>query len=105
MGSDRSYLFVYGSLRRTGSHPMAGYLAGCAGHLGPAGMPGRLYDLGRYPGLIEPAQEGEWVHGEVYVLTDPDTILPVLDGYEGCDPQDGSTDLFKRRRTAVVLES
>lgn len=81
------YLFVYGTLK-----------SACAGHfgcsqrerlqresrlLGAAVMAGRLYDLGRYPGLADAMAPGEEVHGEVVELRDPAAAFQWLDAYEG----------------------
>jgi gamma-glutamylcyclotransferase (GGCT)/AIG2-like uncharacterized protein YtfP len=91
-----STLFVYGTLRPASGHAMARYLAGKSCVVGPARFPGRLYDLGRYPGLREPADEQEWVHGDVVRLREPDETLAVLDRYEGCEPDGASLPLFER---------
>jgi gamma-glutamylcyclotransferase (GGCT)/AIG2-like uncharacterized protein YtfP len=77
-----SYLFVYGTLLRQSRHPMARVLAEQARHLGPAKMRGRLYDLGRYPGMLEPALDTDWVHGDLYNLGEGTTTLAELDAYE-----------------------
>ena len=81
------HLFVYGTLMP--SSP-ADYGRGKrerlvreARLLGPATMPGRLYDLGRYPGLVDGEEPTEIVHGEVVALLDPEASFPWLDAYEG----------------------
>ena len=63
-----NYLFVYGTLRRRSRHPMARRLAELAQFVGPAKIAGRLYDLGRYPGLQEVQSPDDWVQGDVYDL-------------------------------------
>ena len=45
------HLFVYGTLRRGSGHPMSRFLAARARLLAGARVPGRLYDLGGFPGL------------------------------------------------------
>ena len=40
-------------------------------------LPGRLYDLGAYPGLTEARTEQEWVLGDVYELAEPENTLAV----------------------------
>jgi len=81
-------LFVYGTLRRGGSHHRL--LAG-AGFLGAwiSGPHYRMLDMGSYPALVE--GDGAMA-GEVYRI-DPD-MLPALDAYEGCpgDYRRGSVD-------------
>jgi gamma-glutamylcyclotransferase (GGCT)/AIG2-like uncharacterized protein YtfP len=75
-------LFVYGTLLRRSRHPMARFLAERARHLGVAKVRGRLYDLGRYPGMCEPATDADWVHGDLYDLGEGTTTLAELDAYE-----------------------
>jgi gamma-glutamylcyclotransferase (GGCT)/AIG2-like uncharacterized protein YtfP len=76
-----SLLFVYGTLRPFVDIPMAKWLATTSRHLGPAKTRGRLYDLGRYPGLRSARSRGEWVIGDIYRITSP-RVLRVLDRYE-----------------------
>ena len=77
-----TYLFVYGTLLRRSRHPMARFLAERARYVGSAKVRGRLYDLGRYPGMLEPATESDWVHGDLYDLGEGTTTLAELDAYE-----------------------
>lgn len=76
-----SLLFVYGTLRPGVGVPMARWLARVALRVGAARTPGRLYDLGPYPGMTLPRRSREWVHGEVYRVRDIRT-LRALDRYE-----------------------
>lgn len=89
-------LFVYGTLQ-SGSD--AGY--GRAMHerlrqegtlLGPATLAGRLYDLGRYPGVVDPMDAADIVSGELHRLTDPARSFGWLDAYEKIDPEDATAD-------------
>ncbi len=77
-----NHLFVYGTLLRRSRHPMAGLLAEKARYVGAAKVPGRLYDLGRYPGMAPAEGDGEWVHGDVYDLGASGELLAQLDAYE-----------------------
>src|SRR5262245_43804084 len=78
-----AHLFVYGTLLASAGHPMGARLRGEAHLLGPASMQGRLYSLGRYPGLVEADDRTCRVHGEVYALDAPVEALQWLDAYEG----------------------
>jgi gamma-glutamylcyclotransferase (GGCT)/AIG2-like uncharacterized protein YtfP len=51
--------------------------------IGEGSLPGRLYKVDWYPGLVEAATTGERVYGEVYALSDPPRTLRWLDAYEG----------------------
>lgn len=77
-----SYLFVYGTLRRASGHPMARFLAERARFVGEAKTRGKLYELGRYPGLVA-AEDGS-VKGDVFELLDTETLWE-LDRYENGD--------------------
>jgi gamma-glutamylcyclotransferase (GGCT)/AIG2-like uncharacterized protein YtfP len=81
-----NYLFVYGTLRRRSLHPMARRLAETARHVGAARIAGRLYDLGRFPGLKPPRTPEDWVQGDVYALGEnADETLRVMDAYENAE--------------------
>jgi gamma-glutamylcyclotransferase (GGCT)/AIG2-like uncharacterized protein YtfP len=63
-----------------------------------------LFDLGSYPGMTVSEADSQAVIGEVYQLHDPASILPVLDAYEGCGPNDPPPHPYERRRIAVTLD-
>jgi gamma-glutamylcyclotransferase (GGCT)/AIG2-like uncharacterized protein YtfP len=97
-----NYLFVYGTLRRRSRHPMAQRLAGSARHVGAAKIAGRLYDLGRFPGLKEPRSPHDWVHGDVYDLGDnSDITLQEMDAYENAESPPPTP--YQRQLASVLL--
>lgn len=65
--------------------------------LGRARMRGRLYQIGRYPGMKLSMRPDEWVIGELYRLRDPGRTLAILDGYEGSE--------FDRAPSLAILEN
>jgi len=77
------HLFVYGTLRKGSSSKFARLLAEQSDFVGPARVPGRLYDFGRYPGARPSQNREEWITGEIYRLKAPEQILATLDEYEG----------------------
>lgn len=80
------FLFVYGTLKRRSRHPMARRLAQSALHVGAARIAGRLYNLGRFPGLKAPRSPDDWVQGDVYDLGDnAEHILKEMDAYENAE--------------------
>jgi gamma-glutamylcyclotransferase (GGCT)/AIG2-like uncharacterized protein YtfP len=97
-----NYLFVYGTLRRRSRHPMARRLAELAHYIGPAKIAGRLYDLGRYPGLQEPRGPHDWVQGDVYDLGEHAAqTMQEMDAYENAEsPQPA---FFDRQLAQVVI--
>lgn len=94
-------LFVYGTLRPGFDHPMARVLAQRGRLLGRARAAARLYNLGRYPGILEPQGEDDWVHGEVYELRD-DGTLEEMDRYENAESP--LPAFFERRLEPVIME-
>lgn len=93
-------LFVYGTLLRRSAHPMARLLSERGAFLGEARIRGKLYNLGRFPGLT-PAVTEDWVFGDLYDLGEQAAhTLAELDRYEG----DESTPdaLFERQMAEVA---
>ncbi|MCI0684835.1 MAG: gamma-glutamylcyclotransferase [Gemmataceae bacterium] len=101
MTADCRLLFVYGTLLKRSPHPMARYLAERGAWLGAARITGRLYNLGRYPGLIEPANHDDWVHGDLYDLGDrAAATIAELDQYENAESPRPA--YFERQLAEVV---
>ena len=98
-------LFVYGTLRANVAGSMSHLLARQARRDGLARALGQLFDLGRYPGFVPSSQPDAWVHGELFTLDDPSKILPVLDAYEGCSPDDPHPHEFERVQLQVITET
>jgi gamma-glutamylcyclotransferase (GGCT)/AIG2-like uncharacterized protein YtfP len=99
------HLFVYGSLLAKARRPMGQRLGREARQVGEGSLPGRLYKIAWYPGLVETAGEGERVHGEVYALHDPVRSLRWLDAYEGLDATGADQGEYVRRERPVLLVS
>src|SRR5262249_44885157 len=100
-----AYLFVYGTLRPEAGHKMGQFLARRGRLLGPARAPGRLLDLGRFPGMSAARADNEWVHGVVYELDDPAATLALLDRHEGCAPESPQPWWFERALRRATLAS
>src|SRR3972149_11819532 len=73
--------------------------------LGEASIEGKLFSLGKYPGLVEAAGSGARVHGEVYALNAPAASLAWLDAYEGIVPGDGDRNDYQRVERLARLAS
>ncbi|MDJ0841737.1 MAG: gamma-glutamylcyclotransferase family protein, partial [Acidobacteriota bacterium] len=66
------YFAVYGSLMSGLSGPWAKLIAEGLVRLGPCQIPGVLYDLGAYPGLVHGEGDStETVAGELYRVVQP----------------------------------
>ena len=98
------HLFVYGTLLpELAPAGWRGPLSRCV-RVGRGSLPGRLYDLGDYPGLVpDPSATGR-VTGKVLRLPEPEDVLWVLDGYEAFDPADPAGSLFLRLPQEVDLD-
>lgn len=88
-------VFVYGTLMRGQSRFGAlGRLECCV----LARMPGRLYDLGAFPGA---RPGGGWVTGEFVRLAEPCSVLERLDAIEGYMGPDCAGNLYRRELVHV----
>lgn len=95
-------LFVYGTLMRGSSHPMARALEAHANCLGEARYNGRLYLVESYPGVVESPDPGDVVFGDVFALREAG-ILDKLDEYEGCGPDAAQPAEYRRQVEHVTL--
>lgn len=102
-------LFVYGTLKssHTGifGRDKRDRLQRESRMLGAATLPGRLYDLGDYPGLIVSDTANGLVHGEVVELSDPGRSFLWLDAYEGIRPDAPQANEYRREQHSVRLVS
>jgi gamma-glutamylcyclotransferase (GGCT)/AIG2-like uncharacterized protein YtfP len=77
------HLFVYGTLRDGFAGPMARRLKEACGEPVSARVPGRIFDLGDYPGMVAAESPEDRVRGDVFTLPDdPAELLAELDEYE-----------------------
>ena len=89
------HLFVYGTLMRASRSRYARILQARAQFVGEAWTPGRLYNLGRFPGAVFDSGCASRVQGELFLLRHR-VLLAALDAYEGCGGQGTKPDLFYR---------
>jgi gamma-glutamylcyclotransferase (GGCT)/AIG2-like uncharacterized protein YtfP len=89
---------VYGLLRAGESGFERFGLAGAFAPLGPCVIPGLLYDLGTYPGLV--AGQGR-VIGELFEVRDP-SVIPALDAFEDYWPDDPDRSRYDRVRVQLL---
>jgi gamma-glutamylcyclotransferase (GGCT)/AIG2-like uncharacterized protein YtfP len=99
----RPCLFIYGTLMIGSGHAMARRLARESRPVGPGTAPGRLYDLGAYPGAVEAEGAGACIHGQVVRLNHPGRSLSWLDVYEGCGESDTEPHAYRRVLAPVRL--
>ncbi|MBT3070533.1 gamma-glutamylcyclotransferase [Rhodomicrobium sp. Az07] len=100
--AEPKHIFVYGTLMRASRSPYARLLETRARFVGEACAPGRLYNLGRFPGAVFEEAARTRIHGEVFKLNGP-AVLAALDAYEGCAGVGTKPDLFYRTIIEVRL--
>ena len=89
---------VYGLLRSGESGFERFGLAGAFQPLGPCVIPGRLYDLGAYPGLVDGPGE---VIGELFEVRDL-SVMPALDAFEDYWPDDPARSRYERVKVRLL---
>jgi gamma-glutamylcyclotransferase (GGCT)/AIG2-like uncharacterized protein YtfP len=97
------FVFFYGTLmtpfNRAGRQRIDPHLT----YIGRGRISAALFDLGIYPAAV-PASEGR-VLGELYEMTHPDIVLPVLDEIEGYRAAEPEAGLYTRIETRVTLDA
>ena len=98
---DPGHIFFYGTLmsgfalrRRTAVDALLRYV-------GRGSVRGALFDLGPYPAAVR--AEGT-VRGEIYAVTDPAALLPLVDAVECYLPDDPARSEYVRAPARVALE-
>lgn len=91
-------LAVYGTLRTGGGAQAVLGIEGRLDDLGPCLIPGRLMDLGRYPGLLP--GEGR-VRGDLFSFPD-DEALALIDWWEDYMAEDEPASLYLRRTVRLI---
>jgi gamma-glutamylcyclotransferase (GGCT)/AIG2-like uncharacterized protein YtfP len=71
--------------------------------VGPASVPGLLYDLGEYPGAIVDPQSDSRIIGHAFELPASESLIAALDRYEGFDPANRSGSLFIREKREALM--
>ncbi|MHB1696598.1 MAG: gamma-glutamylcyclotransferase family protein [bacterium] len=101
--NNKEYLFVYGTLKRDIGNDMYHLLAKHAKYIDDATWSGKLYLVETYPGAVRSDNPLDAVHGEVFLLNNPDNVLPGLDEYEECSDNFPEPKLYKRIKDKVHL--
>jgi gamma-glutamylcyclotransferase (GGCT)/AIG2-like uncharacterized protein YtfP len=94
-------VFFYGTLMAGFDRRRRAGIDSKLAYVGRGAIRGALFDLGIYPAAI-PAPEG-LVWGEVYAMTDADTVLEALDDIEGYRQDDPDKSLYQRQQADVRL--
>jgi gamma-glutamylcyclotransferase (GGCT)/AIG2-like uncharacterized protein YtfP len=100
----KEYLFVYGSLLNDIQSQMATFLKQEGQYLGEAYIKGKLFDLGRYPGLIYLPKGEKEVFGHLYEIYNPKFCFSILDRYEGIMPNAPESSEYKRENCIIQFQ-
>lgn len=68
-------------------------------------MQGKLYEIEGYPGVVPSNESKDRVVGEVYKISKPENLFPLLDEYEGCSSRFPEPREFVRKVVPVRLEN
>ena len=97
------HLFLYGSLLTgTPDRRLNKQIRRLLRHASPAMIQARLYNLGRYPGVIPSASRTDRVYGRMITLANP-RLLRQLDRYEDYFADEPAKSEFIRVRMAAQL--
>ena len=97
----KQLVFFYGTLMAGFDRRQQAGIEARLAYVGRGLVKAALFDLGLYPAAI-PAPDGH-VWGEVYEVTEPDTVLPALDEIEGYTPEQPDSSLYIRTLVEVTL--
>ena len=102
-GIQCDYLFVYGTLMSGMNNPFAKKLRQSASCLGQAFAHGLLFDYRQeYPCAVASIIKSNRIHGELYLMTETNTLFSDLDIYEDCRCNEPGRSLFIRCLVPIV---
>ncbi len=91
------FIFVYGLLKSMYDNEAARYIRKHCSLIGEGTIPGQLFDLGTYPGVIYDENAKYTVVGEVFKInSDKDALLKYLDEFEECGPSFNQPNEYRR---------
>ncbi len=95
------YLFAYGTLKRDFDNPFSKQLRDASAYISEGTFTGCLYLVSWFPAAVYLPGSPQQVHGEIYRMEEPASLLPVLDEYEDvhADPE---LSLYVRRVIPVL---
>jgi gamma-glutamylcyclotransferase (GGCT)/AIG2-like uncharacterized protein YtfP len=97
------FLFVYGTLLPGRAPDHLREIAARLKPFAPGCMPGRLFNLGNFPGAVFDAAAATRVYGEVLELPNDGELHSRLDDYEDFSPAEPSRSIFIRERLPIML--
>lgn len=103
-------LFAYGTILDNPQDPQVqAAITRYTNKIDDALVPGRLYDLGGYPGAVPllkgKEEENHWIKGQILEIIDSHRAFRVLDAYEDADINHPKAGLYRREKIEVVPSS
>ena len=95
-------VFFYGTLMKGFERAGRSRVEAKLTPMGAGSIGAALFDLGIYPAAI-PSSDSR-VNGEVYRISEPDSVLAVLDELEGHRPSEPDTSLYRRIEAPVTMD-
>jgi len=91
------YIFVYGLLKSMYDNEAALFIRQHCTLIGVGTTPGRLFDLGTYPGIVYEPNAETIVFGEVFRIdTNKEGLNEYLDQFEECGPEFEQPNEYKK---------
>ena len=97
-------IFVYGTLLDA-DNKYGLYLRDNSKFFSSAKIRGKLFDIGQYPGIILYPDDADLVHGVLLQMDNPETVLDVIDIYEGFGKDQPQPNEFVRVLAEAETES
>jgi gamma-glutamylcyclotransferase (GGCT)/AIG2-like uncharacterized protein YtfP len=95
-------VFFYGTLRRGFDRTARAGVDDLLSFLGRGSIQAKLFDLGIYPAAVPATDSRVW--GELFEMTDPGRVLPLLDEIEGYREGAPDVSLYTRSEVPVTLD-
>ena len=86
-------------------NPYAAYLKEHSHFYDEGTFRGRLYNIGNYPGAVLHDHSDSHVHGSIFSIDEPETVLKELDDYEGFGNDFAQPNEFIRELVEVETEN
>ena len=94
-------VFFYGTLMAGFDRRRTAGIDDKLDYIGRGSIKAALFDLGLYPAAVPAPDRQVW--GELYQVTDAESVLPALDTIEGFSPAQPDSSLYLRTRVEVTL--
>ena len=94
-------MFFYGTLMAGFDRRRRAGIDNKLTYIGRGSIEAALFDLGIYPAAVPAPDTRVW--GEVYRMTEPETVLAALDAIEGYSRENPDRSLYLRKEAEVTL--